>query len=202
MGAVDAVRRGPVRERHGCGRPGCLPERRARAHDARRGKPHVRHRDVAAGEHQVRHVHGVEAAQRNLERRRRLVGDSRVLPVEEGVWMVVVQRPSSVCHDVREPPPRHDVALRADVRAYEASRLPLARQSPNPVELVAAAASVRMVLHVLPHAVCDALELELYSVRVPDGVDVASILYPPEVVVPALAVLWMQPLEGVAEAVF
>ena len=53
----------------------------------------------------------------------------------------------------------------------------------NPIEVVILAPAVRMILHIFPYSVSDPLELILDVIGVPDSVEKASELNPPEVVV-------------------
>lgn len=101
----------------------------------------------------------------------------------ESVRMVVVQCPSSVGDNVREMSSGHHVVLGQDVRADVAGGLTLARKRADPVEVVVLATAVRVVFHVFPDTVGDALELVLDVVGVEDRVQVAAELDPPEVVV-------------------
>ena len=108
---------------------------------------------------------------------------AEIADVAERLWMVVVYRPSAVADVVIEMAASHYVVLIQDVVADETRALALAWNRANPVEFVIAAASVWMVLHVLPHAIRDFLEFELYFIGVGNCVDVAAVLNPPEVVV-------------------
>lgn len=92
----------------------------------------------------------------------------------ERIRMMIVQRPAAVGHDVLAMPARHHIVLREDVRPHEARRLALAGERADPVKVILPAAAIRVVLHVIPHAVGDSLELELDGVGIAHRVEVAA----------------------------
>ena len=55
--------------------------------------------DVASGEHQVRHIDGVQAVERNAERRRTLVVLAQVSVIPERIWMGVIRGTARVRDD-------------------------------------------------------------------------------------------------------
>ena len=180
---IDAARCGVVMEGDGGGRADRLAEQRTCRHDAGGAHAEMRAGDVATREEQIIYILGIEASVGDVEGRRRFVMGAEETFAEEGVRMVVVQRPAAVGDDVRKMDVVHDVVLCQHVIADETRAFAFPGETADPVELVVFATAVRMVFHVVPHAVGDGFQLPLDVPCVGDGIDIAAVFDPPEVVV-------------------
>ena len=96
---------------------------------------------------------------------------------------MVVESPASVSHHVLEVSSVEYVVLIKDMRTYETRTFALARKRAYPVEFIALTPAVGMIFYIFPHAVCNTFEFILNVVCIGYGVEVASELHPPEIVI-------------------
>ncbi len=117
------------------------------------------YRDVAASKHQVRDIAMVETAIRDAIGRGRGVKDRRRRADAHGPQagrVVVIHRPATIGHQVREAAFSQDVVLSEHMVTQVAARLALAWQEPHPVDGPVVGAAIGTVLDHVPHAVDDA----------------------------------------------
>ncbi len=135
--------------------------------------------DVAPGQEQVGHILGVERAQRDGVRSRRIDLDAGQLPRLQAVGRVRVHGPATVGNGVVELRPPLDVRLGEDVVAHEPARLALAHHRTHPVQLQVLRLVGAVILDVVPQAVDHLEKLVADELVVRDGVLLAAPLDPP-----------------------